>query len=130
MARIITYNLDPEVNSVDKLIGTDGKPGSTYGSTKNYSFSQLSAYFTGGTGSSGASAYDIWLSEGNTGTIQDFLNSLVGAAGAQGSTGAAGASGTNGTNGVDGQDGAQGQPGADGTSINIQGTKPTVGDLP
>lgn len=130
MARIITYNLDSEVNSVDKLIGTDGKPGSTYGSTKNYSFSQLAAYFTGGTGSSGASAYDIWLSEGNTGTIQDFLNSLVGAAGAQGPTGAAGANGTNGTNGVDGQDGVQGEPGADGTSINIQGTKPTVGDLP
>lgn len=127
MARIITYNLDSEVNSFDKLIGTDGKPGATYGSTKNYSFAQLATYFTGGTGSSGASAYDIWLEEGNTGTVQDFLNSLVGASGAQGPTGAAGA---NGLNGTDGQDGAQGAPGADGTSINIQGTKPTVGDLP
>jgi hypothetical protein len=69
----------------------------------------------------------------------------AGADGADGADGANGTNGTNGTNGVDGQDGApgangadgadgqdgaQGPAGADGTSINILGTKPTVADLP
>lgn len=54
----------------------------------------------------------------------------AGADGAPGANGANGTNGTNGTNGVDGQDGAQGPAGADGTSINILGTKPTVADLP
>ena len=115
MARIKTYNLDSEINPADKVIGSDGKPGQTYGNTKNYSLSSLASYFSGGEGAAGASAYQIWLDNGNTGTEQDFLNSLVGAAGAQGATGPAG---------------AQGAAGADGTSINIQGTKETVGDLP
>lgn len=30
------------------------------------------------TGATGASAYDLWLSIGNTGTVTDFLNSLQG----------------------------------------------------
>ena len=115
MARIKTYNLDSEINPADKIIGSDGKPGSTYGDTKNYSISNLASYFSGGEGAAGDSAYQVWLDNGNTGTEQDFLDSLVGAAGAQGPTGAAG---------------AQGAAGADGTSITIQGTKNTVGDLP
>lgn len=115
MARIKTYNLDSEINPADKIIGSDGKPGSTYGDTKNYSLSSLASYFSGEEGAAGDSAYQIWLDNGNTGTEQDFLDSLVGAAGAQGATGPAG---------------AQGAAGADGTSITIQGTKNTVGDLP
>lgn len=133
MARIKIYELDSQIDPADKVIGSDGKPGATYGNTKNYSFQQLANYFAGGEGAAGASAYQIWLDNGNTGTEQDFLASLIGATGAQGPTGAAGsdgADGTNGTDGVDGQDGAQGEPGADGTSINIQGIKETVGDLP
>jgi len=133
MARIKTYVLDSSINAADKVIGTDGELGVNYGKTKNYSMSDLASYFSGGEGAAGASAYQIWLANGNTGTEQDFLNSLVGAAGTQGSTGPAGANGTNGTNGsdgTDGQDGAQGPAGADGTSITIQGTKETVGDLP
>ena len=121
MARIKTYALDSQIDPADKVIGSDGQVGTNFGNTKNYSISALAAYFAGGTGAAGASAYDIWISEGNTGTIQDFLDSLVGSAGSQGSTGPAGANGTNGT---------QGAPGADGTSITIQGTQPTVGDLP
>ncbi len=35
----------------------------------------------GTNGQNGLSAYEIWLSQGNTGTQQDFLNSLQGAAG-------------------------------------------------
>jgi hypothetical protein len=53
-------------------------------------------------GVDGKSAYEIWLDEGNTGTEQDFLDSLVG------------------------DDGAQGPPGADGVAIDfIQNTTPT-----
>ena len=47
-------------------------------------------------GVDGKSAYEIWLDEGNTGTEQDFLDSLVGADGAQGPPGADGADGANG----------------------------------
>lgn len=35
-------------------------------------------------GADGLSAYEIWINEGNTGTEQDFLDSLVGADGADG----------------------------------------------
>ena len=56
----------------------------------------------GSIGVDGKSAYEIWLEEGNTGTEQDFLDSLVG------------------------EDGAQGPPGADGVAIDfIQNTTPT-----
>jgi hypothetical protein len=41
-------------------------------------------------GPRGLSAYQIWLAEGNTGTEQDFLNSLVGATGPAGAQGPAG----------------------------------------
>jgi hypothetical protein len=45
-------------------------------------------------GPRGLSAYEIWIAEGNTGTEQDFLDSLVGADGEQGEAGPAGADGT------------------------------------
>ena len=38
-------------------------------------------------GSQGPSAYEVWLSEGNSGTVQDYLDSLVGGQGIQGETG-------------------------------------------
>ncbi len=133
MARIKTYALDSSINAADTVIATDGELGENYGKPKTSSMSALASYFAGGEGAEGASANQIWLDNGNTGTEEDFVDSVVGAAGAQGSTGPAGANGTNGTNGtngVDGQDGAQGPAGADGTSITIQGTKETVGNLP
>lgn len=40
-------------------------------------------------GKNGKSAYDIWLSQGNTGTEQDFLDHLVGPQGNQGIPGEA-----------------------------------------
>lgn len=46
-------------------------------------------------GNDGKSAYEIWLEQGNTGTKQDFLNSL------------------NGKDGVDGKDGVNGKDGKD-----------------
>ena len=38
-------------------------------------------------GFQGPSAYEVWLSEGNSGTVQDYLDSLVGGQGIQGETG-------------------------------------------
>lgn len=61
----------------------------------------------GDTGSDGLSAYQVWLSEGNTGTEQDFLDSLKGEKGDQGERG------LQGEHGAPGQDGL---PGADGKS--------------
>ena len=56
----------------------------------------------GADGADGKSSYELWLEAGNTGTLADFLASLVGP---QGPTGANGSSGANGTNGTDGSDG-------------------------
>mgnify|MGYP003650607302 FL=1 len=116
MARIKTYSQDTPVSKIDKVLGTDGDPGINYGATKNFTVASLAAFIGGGSaGTAGASAYDLWVTAGNSGTVADFLTSLVGASGSQGAAGATG---------------GQGASGADGTSINIQGTKPTVGDLP
>ena len=59
----------------------------------------------GPAGTDGLSAYEIWLSQGNTGTEADFLNSLEGPQGVAGTNGVDGINGIDGTNGVDGQDG-------------------------
>jgi hypothetical protein len=47
----------------------------------------------GGAGEDGASAYEIWLEEGNVGSVDDFLASLIGPAGAPGDDGAPGPAG-------------------------------------
>ena len=54
------------------------------------------AEINGVKGDDGLSAYEVWLSLGNSGTEQDFITSL---------RGQDGASGTNGTDGIDGDDG-------------------------
>ena len=53
-------------------------------------------------GDDGLTSYQVWLANGNTGTVQDYLDSLVGA------------DGTNGTDGNDGATGATGPQGEDG----------------
>ena len=50
-------------------------------------------------GQDGLSAYEVWISQGNTGTEQDFLNGVIGPQGPAG------------TNGIDGTDGQNGQDG-------------------
>jgi len=57
----------------------------------------------GPTGANGQSAYDIWLAQGNTGTQQDFLNTLMGPQGITGPQGAIGPQGFVGQNGTNGQ---------------------------
>jgi hypothetical protein len=49
----------------------------------------------------GQSAYDIWISQGNIGSEQDFLNSLVGPIGLVGPDGIQGESGLNGSSAYD-----------------------------
>ena len=83
----------------------------------------------GPAGADGLSAYEIWLSLGNTGTEQDFLNGLTGPAGNDGTDGEDGLSayeiwlslGNTGTeadflNGLIGPAGNNGVDGADGVS--------------
>jgi hypothetical protein len=53
-------------------------------------------------GDDGLSAYEIWLSLGNTGSEQDFIESLRGKPG---------------TNGIDGRDGSAGSSGSNGLSV-------------
>jgi hypothetical protein len=69
----------------------------------------------GPTGPQGDSAYQIWLSLGNTGTATDFINSLTGPAGAQGPQGLQGTQGPQGADGPQGPAGPQGIAGPAGS---------------
>ena len=61
-----------------------------------------------GTGDPGASAYDVWVSLGNEGTEQDFIDSLDGEQGPQGIQGVQGPQGIQGDIGPQGLQGLQG----------------------
>ena len=60
---------------------------------------------SGNTGTDGKSAYDVWLSQGNTGTVQDFFKAL------------------------EGQQGVQGQKGMQGTGIHFENAYATKADM-
>lgn len=64
-------------------------------------------------GKDGKSAYEIWLEQGNSGTEQDFLNSLKGEKGEKGDRG------LKGEHGIQGETGPKGEDGKDGTSVTI-----------
>jgi hypothetical protein len=70
-------------------------------------------------GDDGLSAYEIWINEGNTGTEQDFLDSLVGPQGVQG---------VQGNPGVDGSNGAISGVQDEGTPLSVQPNLNFVGD--
>ena len=81
----------------------------------------------------GASAYQIWLAEGNTGSEEVFLASLEGPQGEQGPqgpTGPQGPQGATGATGPTGPQGPQGPKGDDGTSVTILGTLNDPSELP
>lgn len=65
-------------------------------------------------GEDGLSAYEIWLAAGNSGTEQDFLDSLVGEQGPQGPQGETGPQGATGDTGPQGPAGATGETGPQG----------------
>ena len=78
----------------------------------------------GTAGQDGDSAYQVWLDAGNTGSEQDFLDSLVGAAGAPGAAGQDGNDGQQGIQGIQGSPGNDGNDGAQG----IQGIQGPAGN--
>ena len=88
----------------------------------------------GGTnGTPGKSAYEVAVDNGYTGTVAQWLASLVGPAGPQGPTGATGAQGSTGPAGADGAQGPQGDPGPQGVqgpagATGPQGPKGDTGD--
>jgi hypothetical protein len=51
-------------------------------------------------GAPGLSAYQVWLAEGNTGTVADFMQTITGPKGDQGTPGAPGKDGKDGVNGA------------------------------
>ena len=65
-------------------------------------------------GEPGLSAYQVWLQDGNKGTIHDFLNSLKGDKGDKGDPGEQGIPGKQGLPGNPGKQGIQGVPGKQG----------------
>jgi hypothetical protein len=65
----------------------------------------------GQAGTNGQSAYQTWLSLGNTGTESDFISSLVGPQGIQGFTGPTGPQGPQGSTGATGPQGPAGAGG-------------------
>lgn len=69
----------------------------------------------GADGKPGLSAYDLWISLGNKGTVDVFLDSLVGEPGSQGAVGDVKVfRGTNGLTGLRGETGAEGADGVAG----------------
>ncbi|OPH47638.1 hypothetical protein BC351_10640 [Paenibacillus ferrarius] len=69
---------------------------------------------SGSGGASGKSAYQVWLDLGNTGTPQQFIDSLKGAQGIQGAIGSQGIQGQKGDQGIQGLKGDQGIQGIQG----------------
>ena len=68
-------------------------------------------------GTNGLSAYEVWLEQGHTGTVDDFLDSLKGAQGEQGPIGLQGPQGEQGPAGPQGPQGPQGPEGPAGVGI-------------
>jgi hypothetical protein len=93
------------------------------GNTQNAADHAVVVYGVDGPTGTG-SAYQSWLQVGNSGTEQDFINSL------DGPTGTAGSVGSTGATGPLGPDGATGPQGLDGTSVSLKGTVAFATDLP
>ena len=86
------------VAGTDGIDGQDGAVGATGPSgPAGPAGPQGVAGTNGDDGNNGLSAYEIWLDLGNTGTEQDFIDSLVGPEGPQGTDG----SNSNSSNGTD-----------------------------
>ena len=82
---------------------------------------------SGKDGNPGLSAYDIWSSQGNIGSVSDFLNSLKGPKGDQGERGIQGPEGPRGEQGPVGPKGDTGERGPQG-DIGPRGEQGPKGD--
>ena len=120
--------LSGTVTSIDTGVGLEGGPITTSGTISLSNTSVVAGQYN--------SANITVDEQGRLTSATNGDQGIVGPTGAQGNPGAAGTDGAqgspgvNGSNGTNGSDGAQGVAGADGTSIEIQGTVNTVGDLP
>lgn len=86
------YNNNPHKNDMKTLtdVKIDNLQEGQVLVFENGFFVNKDASFSGGSGESGKdgkSAYEIWLEKGNTGTVDDFLQSLVGPQGNTGNDG-------------------------------------------
>ena len=81
----------------------------------------------GKVGSDGKSAYEIWLSLGNSGTETDFINSIKGEKGEKGEQGLQGVQGEKGDRGEQGLQGIQGEKGDRGEQ-GLQGVQGEKGE--
>lgn len=79
----------------------------------------------GSDGADGKSAYQIWLSLGNSGTETDFINSIKGEKGDKGEQGLQGIQGEKGDKGEQGLQGVQGEKGEKG-SDGADGFSPAI----
>ena len=103
----LTFNfLDGSSYTTAPLTGIQGPPGAT-----GPVGPQGPQGPAGADGLNGASAYEIWIAQGNTGTEADFLNAIEGAQGPAGVTGPQGPAGNDGATGPQGPQGIQGIPG-------------------
>ena len=97
---------DAAGNGIDSVADNgDGTITFTYLDGSTYTTSPLTglqgpAGPAGANGQDGLSAYEIWISQGNTGSEADFLAGLTGPQGIQGPQGPAGIAGTNGQDGL------------------------------
>lgn len=103
-------NTGTEQDFLDSLVGVQGKTGLNgravvYNGTDGLTGPKGETGAVGADGKpgeAGKSAYQLWLDQGNTGTSDDFLASLLGADGAAGADGVAGADGAPGVDGLNG----------------------------
>jgi len=87
-------------------------------------------------GEDGASAFEVAVAAGFTGTVSQWLASLIGPEGPEGAQGEQGLPGLDGAPGEDGEPGPQGEQGEQGpqgeagTGVSIIGSLPDPADLP
>ncbi len=94
--KIPNYPIDTNISNNDILLGTDAEDANK---TKNFRISSIIAYIVaqslvGATGADGLSAYQVAVEEGFEGTVEEWLESLIGAQGIQGIQGEPGVSPT------------------------------------
>lgn len=96
---VLAGGVGNEIAFLDSLVGAAGADGvCTIGDTG--ATGETGA--TGPAGTDGASVYDLWLLNGGVGTVQMFLESLIGAEGATGAIGPTGPAGPQGPAGTTG----------------------------
>lgn len=106
---VVSQTSNAPSNPKNGDVWKDGANSSIY-----YNGSWIALAGAGNDGADGLSAYQVWLNNGNSGTEQDFLASLIGAQGAQGIQGIQGPAGNDGQDGADGAQGPQGIQGVQG----------------